>query len=151
MRKFKLFKVLLIIILIHISFKLILHNKKAQELTGKNEQKERLNNLRSLYLQKNSNFKLKNSKLFNFTSNEEVLVILIQVHNRSENLKILIESLRLTQSISSSIVIFSHDVIDSSIEKCLETIDFVAVKLFSFFIIKFLSFVGVIVLNYFSG
>jgi len=137
MRKFKLFKVLLIIILIHISFKLILHNKKAQELTGNNEQKERLNNLRSLYLQKNSNFKLKNSKLFNFTSNEEVLVILIQVHNRSENLKILIESLRLTQSISSSIVIFSHDVIDPSIEKCLETINFVAVKLFSFFIIKF--------------
>jgi hypothetical protein len=133
MRKFKIFKVFLIIILIHISFKLILHNKEIQELTGKNKQKEKLKNLRSLYLQKNLKFELKNSKLFNFTSNDEVLVILIQVHNRSENLKILIESLRLTQSISSSIVIFSHDIIDPSIEKSLETIDFVAVKIFFIF------------------
>ena len=66
MRKFKLFKVLLIIILIHISFKLILNNKKEQELTGKNKQKEILKDLRSLYLQKNSNFKLKNSNPVNF-------------------------------------------------------------------------------------
>ncbi len=116
------------IILIQISLKAISYNKKLQKLRPESFN---LENLRSLYIGRNLNFEIKNSKFLNLT-NKEFLVILIQVHDRFENLKILIESLRFTKYISDTIVIFSHDFIDPKINDYIEKVDFAAVIQFQY-------------------
>ena len=131
MRYYKLLKVLMTIILIQISIKAISYNKKLQEFRPESFN---LENLRSLYIERNLNFEIKNSKFLNITNNKEFLVILIQVHDRFENLKILIESLRFTKYISDTIVIFSHDFIDPKINDYIEKVDFAAVIQFQYYI-----------------
>lgn len=56
------------------------------------------------------------------------LVILIQVHSRLNYLKELIESLRLTEHIKDTLVVFSHDLFDPKMNELIETIDFCAVS-----------------------
>jgi hypothetical protein len=55
------------------------------------------------------------------------LVILVQVHSRLNYLKELIESLRQTKYIEESLVVFSHDIYDTEMNKLIESIDFCAV------------------------
>ncbi len=61
----------------------------------------------------------------NLTSN---IVLLVQVHKRINYLEQLIKSLRNTRYIENSMVIFSHDYIDESIDKLINTIDFCKVN-----------------------
>ena len=125
MRYFKIVNAILILAFIQLVFIAILYNKKLQDLKDENG----MEHLSSFYIRKNSNFKLKNSKLINL-NHKNFLVILIQVHDRFENLKILVESLRFTKYINSTIIIFSHDLIDPQIDQFIEKIDFAAVTQF---------------------
>lgn len=56
-------------------------------------------------------------------------IVVIQVHNRGQYLSSLIDSLRSAQGIQKSLVIFSHDVYDSSINGIVQQIDFCRVSI----------------------
>ncbi|CAB4056252.1 MGAT2 [Lepeophtheirus salmonis] len=74
----------------------------------------------------NAGEKIQNMDLFgsNFSSNETV-VIVVQVHDRVEYLKELIQSFSKAQNIHSALLILSHDVWNDEINKLVRSIDFV--------------------------
>ncbi|XP_040576144.1 alpha-1,6-mannosyl-glycoprotein 2-beta-N-acetylglucosaminyltransferase isoform X2 [Lepeophtheirus salmonis] len=74
----------------------------------------------------NAGEKIHNMDLFgsNFSSNETV-VIVVQVHDRVEYLKELIQSFSKAQNIHSALLILSHDVWNDEINKLVRSIDFV--------------------------
>lgn len=78
------------------------------------------------------------------------LVILIQVHSRLNYLKELIQSLKETKHIEDTLVIFSHDIINSDMNDLVNTIDFCAVSsfLFTFVHLNRLVSHSSLVLNY---
>ena len=142
-RRFRVFNVVLTLLLVFsIQFYVIFYdNKVIKEETSVKplNQIEKLENLRSFYIYKNLNFELKNVKFLQNVTNSngdgDVLVILVQVHDRLENLKILIESLRSTTYISNAIIIFSQDLVDPRIDRAIEKlVDFAAVILYFYFI-----------------
>ncbi len=125
---FKLSLFLIFPILSYIIFyKSVLHEKiKEPKQTLLKKQKT----LRSFYIEQNSNFELKNVKFLKNLSKNDPLVILVQIHNRFDNLKLLIESLRFTTFISNSIIVFSSDFVDPRIDSAIEKlVDFAAVIL----------------------
>ncbi|CAN0401569.1 unnamed protein product [Lampetra fluviatilis] len=52
------------------------------------------------------------------------LVILVQVHNRPQHLKLLVESLRKAQRIEEVLLVLSHDYISEEVNEVVRTIDF---------------------------
>lgn len=58
--------------------------------------------------------------------NSSLLVILVQVHSRVNYLQALIDSLRDTKGIQQTLVVFSHDVYDETMNKLVESIRFCA-------------------------
>ena len=58
----------------------------------------------------------------------ESVVIVIQVHDRGEYLKILLESLKQVEKIRNSLVIISHDVYSEEINKLVAEVDFCPVS-----------------------
>ena len=63
------------------------------------------------------------------------MVIVVQVHQRIENLRALIDSMRKVRFIDESLIVFSHDYYDDSINNVIRTIDFTQVCFYSIFII----------------
>ena len=59
---------------------------------------------------------------------KKFLVILIQVHSRLNYLKELIQSLKETQHIQDTLVVFSHDIFDKEMNDLINGIDFCAVS-----------------------
>jgi hypothetical protein len=84
-------------------------------------------NLKSLN-DENEHTKTKIVKKLQLTWNTSNLVILVQVHKRIIYLEQLIKSLKNTRYIENSLVIFSHDYIDESIDKLIKRIDFCKVS-----------------------
>ena len=70
----------------------------------------------------------KDKKKINVYKAPTFLVILIQVHSRLSYLKELIQSLKETKHIEDTLVVFSHDIIDSDMNDLINTIDFCAVS-----------------------
>lgn len=68
----------------------------------------------------------KDKKKINVYKAPTFLVILIQVHSRLSYLKELIQSLKETKHIEDTLVVFSHDIIDSDMNDLINTIDFCA-------------------------
>ena len=57
------------------------------------------------------------------------LIILIQIHSRSRYLHELIKSLKLVQGIQETLVVFSHDVVNTEMNEIIKNITFFAVNL----------------------
>ena len=68
-----------------------------------------------------------NMDISNFSKGENSTVIVIQVHNRSEYLQLLINSLAKAHYIDQALLIFSHDFYDAEINRLILDIKFCAV------------------------
>ena len=131
LRRIQFFKLSLFLIFPILSYlifyKSILHEEIKVPIQTSLKKQE---TLRSFYIEQNSNFELKNVEFLKNLSKNDALVILVQIHNRFDNLKILIESLRSTKFISNAIVVFSRDFVDPRIDNAIEKlVDFAAVIL----------------------
>ena len=136
-RRYKLFLLSLFLIFPILSYVIFYKSILREEIKEpKQTPLKKQDNLRSFYIEQNSNFELKNVKFLKNVSKNNALVILVQIHNRFDNLKILIESLRFTTFISNAIIVFSRDFVDPSIDNAIEKlVDFAAVILI--FLINF--------------
>ena len=77
---------------------------------------------------------------FDLRSGAEAVVIVVQVHNRVEYLRHLIDSLRKSKGIENSLVIFSHDLYHEGMNALVQSIDFCPVSdvLYFGFFVKFM-------------
>lgn len=66
---------------------------------------------------------------FDLKSGAEAVVIVVQVHNRVEYLRHLIDSLRKSKGIDSTLVIFSHDLYHEGMNALVQSIDFCPVSI----------------------
>lgn len=77
------------------------------------------------FIQKiNAAQKVHNLDKFDLKSGAEAVVIVVQVHNRVEYLRHLIDSLRKSKGIESTLVIFSHDLYHEEMNTLVQSIDF---------------------------
>ena len=56
--------------------------------------------------------------------NKPQLIIVIQIHNRSEYLQLLINSLSTAKGINQTLIIFSHDLWDDTINNMVQSVNF---------------------------
>lgn len=81
----------------------------------------------------NSAQRIQNIFRYGLKLNHESVVIVVQVHDRFEYLKILLDSLRETKKIAETLLIISHDVYSESLNKLVRDIDFCPVSKFYFY------------------
>lgn len=79
---------------------------------------------RGIVFQLNFDQTLRNEEKFRSVRQKDDLVVVIQVHNRPEYLRLLVESLRKSQGIENVLLIFSHDFWSSEINQIVASIDF---------------------------
>lgn len=84
-----------------------------------------IESLRKFVEEKNFQQKMFNRNLF--LSNQTRYILLVQVHKRVVYLKKFIEMLRVVDQINETLLVFSHDFIDSNIDELVMSIDFVPV------------------------
>ena len=78
----------------------------------------------------NSEQKVHNLDRFDLRSGEETVVIVVQVHNRPEYLRHLLDSLRQAHNIDKTLIIFSQDFYSVAVNKVIATVDFCPVSAF---------------------
>ncbi|KAG7466467.1 hypothetical protein MATL_G00165040 [Megalops atlanticus] len=78
---------------------------------------------RGIVFQLNFDQTIRNEEKFK-TRPQDELVVVVQVHNRPEYLKLLIESLRRAKGIENVLLIFSHDYWSPEINQIVATVDF---------------------------
>ena len=74
-----------------------------------------------------------NLNKFGLRFTPESVVIVTQIHDRGEYLKLLIESLRIVKNIEKCLLVFSHDVYSESLNSLVKEVDFAPVSV-SFFL-----------------
>lgn len=79
--------------------------------------------LRRIVKKLNAVQEIRNEKLFGPLQPDN-LVIIIQVHNRVQYLYALIESLRKTQGINQTLLVFSHDLYNNNINSLIQEVEF---------------------------
>lgn len=84
--------------------------------------------LRNLIAQINTRQHVRNLDKFDLKSGQNSVVVVVQVHSRIEYLKYLVDSLRNAGGIQNTLLIFSHDKWDSSINTLVRSIDFAPVS-----------------------
>jgi alpha-1,6-mannosyl-glycoprotein beta-1,2-N-acetylglucosaminyltransferase len=82
-----------------------------------------ITSLKSFIINQNKNQKILNDDVFAPLTNDSIIVI-VQVHNRLEYLRHLIDSLSNASNISQTLVIFSHDYLDDEIIHLVNRIKF---------------------------
>lgn len=107
---------------------------KKQSLNFSNETKTSFNRTtidyyRQYVQRKNDKQFMFNSNLF--STNTTRYILLVQVHTRLVYLKRFIQMLQNVEKINETLVVFSHDFIDSDINELVTNIAFVPVKNFS--------------------
>ncbi|CAD5116708.1 DgyrCDS5567 [Dimorphilus gyrociliatus] len=80
--------------------------------------------LRKAFEENNRKEYVRNLNKFDLKGGEDTVVIIVQVHDRSDYLKYLIESLRQATGISQSLLVFSHDYFARHIHDTIASIDF---------------------------
>lgn len=78
--------------------------------------------------QANKAQKIRNLDNFDLPSSQNGIVMVVQVHDRTEYLKYVIESLRKARYIGQSLLVFSHDYFSDDINKLIYQIDFCPVS-----------------------
>lgn len=79
---------------------------------------------RGIVFQLNFDQTVRNEDKFKASRKKDDLVIVVQVHNRPDYLKLLLESLRKARGIENVLLIFSHDVWSPDINQVVASIDF---------------------------
>lgn len=79
---------------------------------------------RGIVFQMNFDQTLRNEEKFNSVHQKDDPVIVVQVHNRPEYLRLLIESLRKAKGIENVLLIFSHDFWSPEINNIVSSVDF---------------------------
>ncbi|TRY68095.1 hypothetical protein DNTS_034729 [Danionella cerebrum] len=82
---------------------------------------------RAIIFQLNFDQNVKNEEKFRSVRQKDDLVVVVQVHNRPEYLRLLVESLRKSKGIGNVLLIFSHDFWSPEINQIVESIDFCSV------------------------
>ncbi|NP_001077344.1 alpha-1,6-mannosyl-glycoprotein 2-beta-N-acetylglucosaminyltransferase [Danio rerio] len=79
---------------------------------------------RGIVFQLNFDQNLKNEEKFRAVRQKDDLVIVVQVHNRPEYLRLLVDSLRKSKGIENILLIFSHDFWSPEINQIVASVDF---------------------------
>ncbi|XP_050389935.1 alpha-1,6-mannosyl-glycoprotein 2-beta-N-acetylglucosaminyltransferase [Patella vulgata] len=82
--------------------------------------------LQKLFDDFNKDQKIRNSN-YNLDLSDSGIVILVQVHDREKELKMLVDSLKNVKDIEKCLVVFSHDLFLPKINNVIESIDFCSV------------------------
>lgn len=72
--------------------------------------------------------RIRNAETVNFQLTNDSVIVLVQVHNRPEYLKHLVESLRIAKDIHKTLLVFSHDYFSNELNDIILTIDFCPVS-----------------------
>ncbi|MFT7817331.1 alpha-1,6-mannosyl-glycoprotein 2-beta-N-acetylglucosaminyltransferase [Arapaima gigas] len=99
------------------------HNETQLERPAKPD----INNMtlvyRGIVFQLNFDQPIRNKEKFNMRQKDEPVVV-VQVHNRPEYLKLLVESLRQARGIENILLIFSHDYWSPEVNQIVASVDF---------------------------
>ena len=90
---------------------------------------ENLTEIKQQILRVNTEQKILNLYRYGLKLNQESVVIVVQVHDRLEYLRILLESLREVKQIEHSLLIISHDVYSEDMNKLVREVDFCPVSI----------------------
>lgn len=90
----------------------------------------------------NSRQRIQNINRYGLRLNQESVVIVVQVHDRLEYLKILFDSLKETKKIEETLLIISHDVYSESLNRLVKDIDFCPVSYLFYPLSYLFNFVG---------
>ncbi|CAG2203005.1 MGAT2 [Mytilus edulis] len=104
---------------------LILPNQYNQTFVSRHNIPE--HNLTQIKLEidrRNAEQYVHNLQKYGLSLGPESVVIVVQVHDRANYLKILLDSLRKVKGIEKTLLIFSHDVFSEQLNSIVETIDF---------------------------
>ena len=92
--------------------------------------------IREFIVRSNAEQTVHNLDKFDLRAGSETLVLVVQVHNRADYLKHLVDSLRRAKNIEHSLLIFSHDIYDEEVNTIVKAIDFCPVSNYFKIIIK---------------
>ncbi|XP_061757291.1 alpha-1,6-mannosyl-glycoprotein 2-beta-N-acetylglucosaminyltransferase [Nerophis ophidion] len=102
-------------------------NESLPERSKDKENKPNVDNstlvYRSIVFQLNFDQTIRNEK-FKAARQKDDLVVVVQVHNRPDYLKLLVESLRKARGVEGILLIFSHDYWSAEINKVVSSVDF---------------------------
>lgn len=90
----------------------------------------------------NSRQRIQNINRYGLKLNQESVVIVVQVHDRLEYLKILFDSLKETKKIEETLLIISHDVYSESLNRLVKDIDFCPVSHLFYYLSYLFNSVG---------
>lgn len=79
---------------------------------------------RGIVFQLNFDQTIRNEEKFKAVRQKDDLVVVVQVHNRPDYLKLLVDSLRKARGVESILLIFSHDFWSPEINKVVASVDF---------------------------
>ncbi|CAF89452.1 unnamed protein product, partial [Tetraodon nigroviridis] len=79
---------------------------------------------RGIVFQLNFDQVVRNSEKFKAARQKDDLVVVVQVHNRPDYLRLLVDSLRKARGVESILLIFSHDFWSPEINKLVASVDF---------------------------
>ena len=80
--------------------------------------------IRAAVLEANRQQRISNLDLFDLVASDSAVVIVIQVHNRSEYLRHLVSSLRKAVDIEQTLLVFSHDFYSDELNDIVASVDF---------------------------
>ena len=85
-----------------------------------------------IMLEANREQKIRNLDKFDLSASADTVVIVVQVHNRPDYLRHLLDSMRKARFIEQALVIFSHDYYSPELNKIVETVDFCPVSVIEY-------------------
>lgn len=103
---------------------LILPNEYNQTFVSSNVRGDNLTQIKIEIDRINAQQYVHNLHRFGLILGPESVVIVVQVHDRSNYLKILLDSLRKVKGIEKTLLIFSHDVYSQELNSIVQSIDF---------------------------
>jgi len=83
-----------------------------------------LSEIRAAMLEANRRQNIANLDIFDLVASDSAVVVVIQVHNRTEYLRHLVSSLRKAVDIEQTLLIFSHDFYSDELNDIVASIDF---------------------------
>ena len=108
---------------------LILPNEYNQTFVSNKIQEHNLTEIKKEIDRRNSEQYVHNLQEFGLSLGPESVVIVVQVHDRANYLKILLDSLRKVKGIEKTLLIFSHDVFSQELNSIIQSIDFCPVSI----------------------
>lgn len=108
---------------------LILPHQYNRTFISKNIPENNLTQIKLEIERRNEEQYIHNLERFGLSLGPESVVIVVQVHDRSNYLRILLDSLRKVKGIEKTLLIFSHDVFSAELNSIIESIDFCPVSI----------------------